>query len=99
MKINPTVYNNAGELLAPLPADIDTKHPNLGGIPTKEAGFYHRFKFDALDADEMLAKKARFFDQMRAIPGYSTLDVRDYEVRFGKFYRVGVDIIYVVEAQ
>lgn len=99
MKIDHTVYNAAGELLAPLPADIETKIPALGGTPTTDAGFYHRFKFDALDTQQLMAKKARFFDQMRQVTGFTTLDVRDFEVRCGNFYRVGVDIIYVVEAR
>ena len=99
MKINHTVYNEAGELLAPLPADIETKIPTLGGTPTTDAGFYHRFKFDAVDADQLMTKKRRFFDRMGNVPGFGTLDVRDYDVRYGNFYRVGVDIIYVVEAR
>lgn len=99
MKINHTTYNAAGELMAPDQGDLMVKHPPLGGTPTTDAGFYHRFKFDAVSAGELLAKKGRFFEMMRAVPGFSTLKLRDYEVRVGHYSRVGVDIVYVVEGR
>ncbi|KIA72678.1 hypothetical protein ANMWB30_24450 [Arthrobacter sp. MWB30] len=72
-------------------------HPYLGGTPTTEAGYYHRFKFDARDHAELMAKCGRFFDIMNSVPGFSTLMLRPYEVRVGGFYREGMDIVYVVE--
>lgn len=97
MIISRTTYNAKGELMAPLPGDLKTKHPTLGGIPTTDAGFYHRFKFEAAETAGLHAKEKRFFELMAAVPGFSTLKLRPYEVRVGKLYRTGLDIVYVVE--
>ncbi|MET3172923.1 UNVERIFIED_ORG: hypothetical protein ABIB52_000751 [Arthrobacter sp. UYCu721] len=97
MLINQTTYTNDGELLAPRPSDLMTIHALLGGMPTTEAGFYHRFKFEAPDAAQLAAKTKRFFGLMGQVPGFSTLSLRPYEVRFGNYYRTGLDIVYVVE--
>lgn len=97
MIIGPTTYNARSELMAPRQDDLDTKHPMLGGRPTTEAGFYHRFKFEAPDTAGLHAKERRFFEFMGTVPGFSTLALRPYEVRLGRFYRTGLEVVYVVE--
>lgn len=100
MLMNHTTYNNDGELMAP--RSIDIRHKQLrapGGTPTIDAGFYHRFKFEAENQRDLDAKTRRFFDMMNQVSGYSTLSLRPYEVRFGAFYRTGLEIIYVVEVR
>lgn len=96
MLINQTAYDN-GELLAPRKKDLDSKQIFPGGIPTTDAGFYHRFKFEARTAGHLADKERRFFREMRQVPGFSTLSLRPYQVRDGAFYRTGLDVIYVVE--
>ena len=98
MMINHTTYNKAGELMAPLPEDLATKYAPEGGRPTVDPGYYHRFKMSSPNAQELLAKKRRFFEMMAKVPGYTTLRLRPYEVRMGNFYRTGLDIVYVVQA-
>lgn len=98
MIINQTAYNNDGELLAPRPADLRTAGLYPGGTPSTDAGHYHRFKFEATDEAGLLAKKKRFFGLMAEVAGFSTLSLRPYEVRYGNYYRTGLDIIYVVES-
>lgn len=98
MRINQTTYNNSGELLAPRPSDLMAMHAHLGGTPTTDAGFYHRFKFEAPDGASLRAKTQRFYSLMAEVPGFSTLSLRPYEVRYGNYYRNGLDIVYVVES-
>ncbi|MFJ2662539.1 hypothetical protein [Arthrobacter koreensis] len=97
MIISATTYNAKGELMAPLPSDLATKHPELGGKPTMEPGFYHRFKFEAPDAAGLHVKEKRFFELMAAVPGFSSLKLRPYQVRVGSLHRTGLDIVYVIE--
>ncbi|MET0887164.1 MAG: hypothetical protein ABWX92_12005 [Mycetocola sp.] len=98
MKISATFYNDAGELMAPRPLDVTLSSVAPGGIPSTEAGFYWRFKFEGRTQAELDEKRRRFFDSMGRIPGYSTLVLRPYTVSMGGFFRTGLDIIYVIEA-
>ena len=98
MIINKTIYNNDGALLAPRPEDLKAIHPFPGGKPTTEAGFYHRFKFESKDERHQMTKTKRFFELMGHVPGFSTLSLRPYEVRYGNFFRTGLEVIYVVES-
>lgn len=98
MLIKPTIYNNAGELLAPLPGELDACQPGIGGTPTTEPGYYHRFRFEGATKAERLAKIRKFFARMNEVRGYSTLRLKPYEVEVGKHYRAGMDIVYVIEA-
>ncbi|MEO3931358.1 hypothetical protein WMO79_00900 [Micrococcaceae bacterium Sec7.4] len=98
MLVTRTTYNAQGELMAPLPADLSAKHPPIGGNPTTETGYYHRFKFEATTKAERLDKTARFFALMETVAGYSTLSLHPYEVRHGNFFRAGLDIVYAVES-
>jgi len=98
MLIKHTNYNNAGELLAPLPADLNACQPGIGGTPTTEPGYYHRFRFEGKTKAERLAKIRKFFSRMNDVPGYSTLQLKPYEIEVGSHYRAGMDIVYVIEA-
>lgn len=73
------------------------KTVQLGGMPTTDAGYCHRFKYESPTQREQDAKNARFFRMMGDVPGFSTLKLRPYEVRVGALYRTGLDIIYTVE--
>lgn len=97
MRMNKATYNNDGELLAPRPCDLSTMHAHVGGMPTTEAGFYHRFKFEAESEALLVAKIKRFYSLMSEVSGFSTLSLRRYEVRYGNYYRTGIDVIYVIE--
>jgi hypothetical protein len=97
MKISATFYNDAGELMAPRPLDMTLASVTPGGIPSIEAGFYHRFKFEGRTQKELDAKSRRFFENMRAVPGYSTLVLRPYTVEMGSYVRHGLDVVYAVE--
>ena len=97
MKIGPTYYNDAGELMAPRPVDITLAIITVGGHPTTEAGFYHRFKFEGRTEDEFQDKLDRFVHLMSAVPGFMALVERRYPVQMGSFVRHGIDVIYVVE--
>ncbi|MCB5280571.1 hypothetical protein [Arthrobacter sp. ES1] len=98
MLVTRTTYNTQGELMAPLPEALDAKHPPVGGTPTTETGYYHRFKFEAPTKAERLDKARRFYALMESVPGFSTLRLRPYEVRLGNYYRAGLDIVYAVES-
>lgn len=98
MKINHTTYNEAGELMAPRPQDLSSKRPPLGGQPSTDAGFYHRFRFDAASPGELLDKQRRFFDIMGDVPGFTSLQLLNHDVHLGNYRRLGMDIVYVVEA-
>lgn len=97
MLVSRTTYNTQGELMAPLPAELDAKHPPVGGTPTTEPGYYHRFKFEAPTKAERLDKARRFYELMATVPGFSTLRLHPYEVQLGNYYRAGLDIVYAVE--
>lgn len=97
MRINYTKYNDKGELLAPSPSDLRRTRNDVGGQPTMDAGSYHRFKFEARTAAELTNKSRRFFELMGEVPGYSTLSLRPYEVRFGGYCCMGLEIVYVIE--
>jgi hypothetical protein len=97
MKISATFYNDAGELMAPRPLDVTLSSVAPGGIPSTDAGFYWRFKFEGRTQEELDEKRRRFFDSMRRVPGYSTLVLRPYTVNMGSFFRTGLDIVYVIE--
>lgn len=99
MIINHTTYNEAGQLMAPRPEDLNTKRPPFGGMPSTDAGFYHRFRFDAGSPAELLAKKRRFFEMMGSVQGFSTLKLQDHEFRHGNYHRISFDVVYVVEAR
>jgi hypothetical protein len=98
MKISPTFYNAGGELMAPRPMDVDRVTVTPGGIPSTESGFYHRFKFEGRSKAEYESKARRFFDQMGEIPGYSSLTLREYQVKMDNYVRYGLDVLYVIEA-
>lgn len=98
MKISPTFYNDAGELMAPLSVDVKLRSVTPGGTPTLEAGFYHRFKFEGHTEKERDTKSRRFFTEMSSVPGYMTLVQRPYTVRMDSFVRYGLDVMYVVES-
>jgi hypothetical protein len=98
MLVNRTTYNTEGELMAPLSADLKNKRPPLGGMPTTEPGYYHRFKFEAPTKAARWDKIRRFYALMGTVPGFSSLRLRPYEVRIGNYYRAGLDIVYVIES-
>lgn len=95
MLIHETAYDN-GELLAPRKKDLDAKMIYPGGTPTTDAGYYHRFKFEATTREHLAHKERNFFNLMNSIPGFSTLSLRPYEVKINT-YRTGLDIVYVIE--
>lgn len=97
MILSRTTYNDKNELMAPLPSDLNSKHPHHGGTPTTEPGYYHRFSFQAPTKAEREDKLARFYRIMNAVPGFSTLQLEPFEVRLGNYYRAGIDIVYAVE--
>jgi hypothetical protein len=97
MLVTRTTYNTQGELMAPPTAELNAKHPPVGGTPTTEPGYYHRFKFEATTKAERLDKARRFFALMETVPGFSTLRLNPYEIRLGNHYRAGLDIVYAVE--
>lgn len=92
-----TNYTPEGELLAPTDAILNAGRTEIGGTPTTDPGYYHRFMFAAATEAERLDKAQRFFALMEAVPGYSTLILKPYEVPLGGRYRYGYDIVYVVE--
>lgn len=98
MKISATFYNTAGELMAPRAIDVKLSSVTPGGIPSIEAGFYHRFKFEGRTQKELDAKTRRFFDEMRHVQGFSTLVLRPYTVTMDSYVRQGLDVTYVVES-
>lgn len=97
MLVSRTTYNTAGELMAPRDTDLTSKHPHVGGTPTTDTGYIHRFKFEATTKAERLDKARRFYELMGTVQGFSTLRLRPYEVRLGNYYRAGLDIVYAVE--
>jgi hypothetical protein len=92
-----TNYTPEGELLAPTDAILNANPTFLGGTPTTDPGYYHRFKFESTTKAETLDKAQRFFALMESVPGYSTLILKPYEVRLGNYSRYGYDIVYAVE--
>ena len=98
MKISPTHYNEAGELMAPRPFDVDRVTVTPGGRPSLDPGFYHRFKFEGRTPAEREAKTRRFFAEMAEVPGYMRLALREYEVRMDTFVRYGLDVLYAIES-
>lgn len=98
MLVSRTTYNTAGELMAPRDADLTSKRPPVGGVPTTEVGYYHRFKFEATTKAERLDKARRFYALMGTVAGFSTLRLHPYEVSLGNYYRAGLDIVYAVES-
>lgn len=97
MKISEVFYNDAGELMAPRPMDVKLGSVTPGGIPSTEAGFYHRFKFEGKTQAELQAKAERFSAEMRSVPGYSKLVARPYTVKMDSYVRHGLDVLYAVE--
>lgn len=92
-----TNYTPEGELLAPTQAILNSANVPLGGTPTTDPGWYHRFKFESSTKAETLDKARRFFALMDAVPLYSTLILKPYEVHIGGLHRWGYDIVYAVE--
>lgn len=92
-----TNYTPEGELLAPTDAILKAGRTGIGGTPTTDAGYYHRFMFAAATEAERFDKARRFFALMETVPLYSTLSLRAYEVPLGGRYRFGYDIVYAVE--
>lgn len=92
-----TNYTPEGELLAPTDEILNTGHIGIGGTPTTDPGYYHRFRFAAPTEAERLAKAERFFAIMGDVPGFSTLILKPYEVPLAPRLRYGYDIVYVVE--
>jgi hypothetical protein len=91
-----TNYTPEGELLAPTTDILNAVDPGIGGKPTTDPGYYHRFRFAAPTEAERLAKAERFFAFMETVPGYSTLSLTPYEVSVVGL-RYGYDIVYAVE--
>lgn len=99
MKISPTFYNEAGELMAPHEADLNIAGScSPGGHPSKDAGWYHRFKFEAATEAEREAKLRRYVREMHAVPNCMILTLEKYKVTIGSFVRYGVDSLYAIEA-
>jgi len=98
MKISPTFYNEAGELMAPREVDVNSVAVFPGGKPTKEEGFYHRFMFHGATPAERAAKRERFFAEMGSVPRLMVLSIREYTAEIGTFKRYGVDVIYAIES-
>lgn len=92
-----TNYTPEGELLAPTDEILNAGLTAIGGTPTTDPGYYHRFMFAAATEAERLAKAERFFAIMENVPGYSTLILEPYEVPLAPRLRYGYDIVYVVE--
>ncbi|MFF2053799.1 hypothetical protein ACFVU2_19500 [Leifsonia sp. NPDC058194] len=98
MKISPTHYNDAGELMAPRPFDVERAMVTPGGRPSMDPGFYHQFKFEGLTQAELEDKARRFFAEMAEVPGYMRLTLREYTVRMDSYVRYGLDVLYVIES-
>lgn len=98
MKISPTHYNDAGELMAPRPFDVDRVTVTPGGRPSLDPGFYHRFKFEGRTQAEFEDKARRFFAEMAEVSGYMRLTLREYTVRMDTYVRFGLDVLYVIES-
>lgn len=94
MIICPNRYDD-GQLLAPRDDEM-TKSVGMGGTPTTDTGYCHRFRFCSMSRAEQDAKIARFFNIMGNVPGFSTLQLKPYESNSG-VYRHGLDITYTVE--
>lgn len=92
-----TNYTPDGTLLAPTQSILQTADPGIGGKPTTDPGYYHRFRFAAPTKGELMEKARRFFAYMETVPGYSTLTLKPYEVSMVPRLRYGYDIVYVVE--
>lgn len=97
MKVSATHYER-GELMAPRPLDVKLASPTPGGVPTTDAGFYHRFKFEGRTKVEFDQKIERFVAEMTAVPGFTILTAREYDVKLDHYVRHGVDVLYVIEA-
>lgn len=98
MKISPTFYNEAGELLAPRELDVKSVPVTPGGTPTTDAGYYHRFMFDGATPAELAAKRERFFAEIGSVAGSMILSVTEYTSEIGRHVRHGVDVVYAVES-
>jgi hypothetical protein len=92
-----TNYTPEGELLAPTDDILNATPTFLGGTPTTDPGYYHRFRFESTTKAETLDKARRFFAMMEGVPLYSTLILKPYEVKVGGYHRFGYDIVYAVE--
>lgn len=92
-----TNYTPEGELLAPTDDILHAAEPGIGGKPTTDPGYYHRFRFAAATEAERIEKARRFFAFMETVPGYSTLTLESYEVPLVPRLRYGYDVVYVVE--
>lgn len=97
MKVSTTIYNAAGELMAPRATDVKLNRPFPGGRPEKEPGYYYAFKFEGRTPQERAAKRERFFAEMNATAGFLALAVREYRVKLDTFERYGVEVLYAVE--
>lgn len=95
MIICPNRYD-CNQLLAPRDEELE-KRPPLGGKPSTDAGHCHRFMFTSPSKDEQDYKIRMFFDMMASVSGYSTLSLREYEVKFGAYHHFGLDVVYTVE--
>lgn len=98
MKISETIYNAAGELMAPRSIDVKLNRPFPGGRPELEDGFYYAFKFEGSTQNERAQKRQRFFTEMKAVPRFMALSVREYRVQMDSYVRYGVEVLYVIES-
>lgn len=98
MRISPTFYSAAGELMAPDPLDVKMRSAVPGGRPETEPGFYYDFKFVAETPRQLETKREEFFAYMKTVPGFISLATRDYAVRMDSFVRVGLEVVYAVES-
>ena len=96
MIIGPNRYDNY-ELLAPREEELQKPVRPLGGMPGTDAGYCHRFMFYAPTKDELLAKIKRFFGMMTAIPGYSTLRMKQSEYPGLGRNSFCFDVVYTIE--
>lgn len=85
MKISPTFYNAAGELMAPREVDVNSMAIFPGGKPTKAEGFSHRFMFHGATLAERAAKGARFFAEMGRIPRLMIPSIEESTAPIGSY--------------
>lgn len=98
MKLEPITYMPDGSV-----ADARCLHRkpcNIypGAQITTEPGYLHRHKIrEATDIDQAKFNLAIFQDAVdHADGGYELLDVREYQVQIGNYYKIGLELVYAI---
>lgn len=97
MKTQEIFYDETGAMLAPVGSMAD------GPVPseqiTLDVGFWHRHKLPEHSDVKVVEKSLqRFMAIGRRTPGFRVVDAKEYRVRIGGYHRVGLELLYVVEA-